>query len=98
MPDASIPEELQLVGSFVNTFEKMLDPGKPDEESLDGPDALAAWMRDHRLPVGAALDGADLARAVAFREALRTLLRANNGSDLDPSALAVLRDAAADGL
>jgi predicted RNA-binding Zn ribbon-like protein len=92
-----VPEDLELLGSFVNTLEKMLD-GRPDEEALDSPEALAQWMEAHGIPAGDDLDEADLRRTIEFREALRTLLRANNDSILDADAVGRLRAAADVGL
>ncbi len=46
------------------------------------------------LPAGASVSGDDLERAVRVREALRSLLLANNGAALDPAAVATLNHAA----
>jgi predicted RNA-binding Zn ribbon-like protein len=93
-----VPEELELLGSFVNTLHKSIDAGTPDEEGLASPDALRSWMREHGIPPGNDLRAKDLASAIAFREALRGLLWANNGARLDPAALRALRNAAEEGL
>jgi predicted RNA-binding Zn ribbon-like protein len=90
------PGEIELVSSFVNTKEKNVT--RPDSEWLDSPEALRSWMDTHGIPPGNALGSDDLTRAVDFREALRLLLRAHNGVEVDPSALESLRAAARDGL
>jgi predicted RNA-binding Zn ribbon-like protein len=94
----SVPEELELIGSFVNTLHKSIDPGVPDEDQLTSPGDLHSWMRDHGVTPGDDLGAEDLSRAVEFREALRALLWANNGARLDPGTLRALREAAREGL
>jgi predicted RNA-binding Zn ribbon-like protein len=93
---AELPHELELVSSFVNTLEK--NESRPDDESLDSPEALRSWMSSHGIPPGTGVDIEDLRRAIGFREAIRPLLGANNGRPLEPGTLEVLRDAAAAGL
>jgi predicted RNA-binding Zn ribbon-like protein len=93
-----VPEELELLGSFVNTLHKSIDAGTPDEEGLASPEALRSWMSEHGIPPGNDLRAKDLSSAIAFREALRGLLWANNGARLDPAALRALRNAAKEGL
>jgi predicted RNA-binding Zn ribbon-like protein len=89
-------EDIELVSSFVNTLEKNVT--KPSEESLDSPEALRAWMDAQGIPSGDELGPEDLRRAIEFREALRLLLLANNGGELDARVLRGLRDAADEGL
>lgn len=84
------PGELELVRAFVNTRE--LDP---DREELTDPAALGAWLTARGLPVPRRLGDADLERAIAFREALRSLLLANSGRPLDPVAIRRLQEIAA---
>lgn len=93
-----VPEELELIGSFVNTLHKSIDAGTPDEEGLSSPAALRSWMREHNVAPGGDPDSKDLSAAIEFREALRALLWANNGARLDPEALRALREAAQEGL
>jgi len=93
-----IPEELDLLASFVNTLHKSIDAGTPDVEQLASPAALGGWMREHGIPTGDDLGPQDLGSALAFREALRVLLCANNGAQLAPEALRALREAAEEGL
>jgi predicted RNA-binding Zn ribbon-like protein len=85
------PPGAKLIEDFVNTNE--LD--EADGEKLRDPDALGEWLGGHDLlPEGARVSGDDLARALRVREALRSLLLANNGSALDPGAVTMLNQAA----
>lgn len=93
---AELPQDLELISSFVNTLEK--NESRPDDEGLDSPEALRSWMNSHGIHPGSALGVEDLRRALQFREAIRPLLGANNGRSLDRGTLDVLRDAAAAGL
>jgi predicted RNA-binding Zn ribbon-like protein len=86
------PGELELVRAFVNTREIELAT-----DELDSPRALGDWLTQQGLLAGAATPAptaADLDHAIALREALRTLLRANNGVDADERAGAELEAAA----
>jgi predicted RNA-binding Zn ribbon-like protein len=66
-----------------------------DGEKLLAPDDLRAWLAEHELlPSGTSVDDDDLARALTVREALRALLLANNGAELDREAVATLNRAA----
>jgi predicted RNA-binding Zn ribbon-like protein len=89
-------DDIELVSSFVNTLEK--NTTRPDEESLDSPEALRSWMSERGIPAGDALGPEDLGRAIEFRESIRLLLLSNNGGDLDGGALRRLRTAADAGL
>lgn len=85
------PGTLAYLQGFVNTID--LETGKDD---LETPAAAARWFALHGLlPDGAAVSPAEHGHALAFREALRVLLRANNGDDLDPEAVATLERLAA---
>jgi len=88
-------EDVELVSSFVNTLEK--NTSRPDEESLDSPEALRSWMDERGIPAGD-LGPRDVVRAIEFREAMRLLLMANNGAELSPGTLRELRDASDAGL
>ena len=94
----TVPEDLELIASFVNTLHRSIDAGEPDLEQLDSPRALRSWMDEHGIGSGDELGTADLRSAIEFREALRMLLWANNGADLDREALRSLRAAADRGL
>jgi predicted RNA-binding Zn ribbon-like protein len=80
-----------LIQDFVNTLHKDLHG---DEEDLTTPAALAAWLEAHGLAVPRAT-AADLKRAKELREALRTLLLANNGVEVDEAAANEVLDAVA---
>jgi predicted RNA-binding Zn ribbon-like protein len=82
MARTTIPEHLQVVLDFVNTLDV-----ESDTDELDSPKALAAWLsgRVQARRMGR-LDQADLASAVRLREALRALMLANNGADIDAAA------------
>ena len=71
----------ELIESFVNTLHK--DP-KGDEEELSSPAALEGWFESHGLlEDGSGATAAELRRTVELREALRQLLLANNGIEVD---------------
>ena len=73
----------ELIKDFVNTLHK--DP-HGDEEELVTPEQLDSWLDAHALPTGPRAGAADLASAIELREALRVLLLANNGEDVDVAA------------
>jgi predicted RNA-binding Zn ribbon-like protein len=81
------PEALALVQGFVNTVDREHGP-----DLLDDAAGFTEWLERNLLPAPAA--GADLAPAREVREALRSLLHANNGEPHDPRARAVLDRAA----
>src|SRR4051812_5842611 len=84
------PGELELVRAFVNTWD-----AEDDVENLSGPAELRDWLIEHDLlDGGARVTGADHRHAIETREALRAVLLANAGLDLDPGAAPVLDDAA----
>ena len=76
------PGELAIVQAFVNTANEELA-----DDLLGTPGEATAWLRTHGLLGDAdTLSAAERRRAVALREALRALLRHNNGAPLDPEA------------
>lgn len=83
--------DLDLVRDFVNSAE--LEAGS---DELEDPRGLVRWLAGHRLS-GAHVRAreTDAADARAVREALRELLRANNGVAVDEAAAAATLDAAA---
>jgi predicted RNA-binding Zn ribbon-like protein len=85
------PEPLRLVQAFVNTVD--LEHG---HEELAGPgDLRSLLLRIGALDAdGNAPTGADLRAALDLREALRALLRANNGGGPPGEAVAALDRAA----
>jgi predicted RNA-binding Zn ribbon-like protein len=85
------PDPLVLVQDFVNSQEV-----EDEIEHLDSPEALADWLVTHGLaPEGTKVTARDLERVRAAREALRSVLLANNGEPLDPVAVDVLNAVAA---
>jgi predicted RNA-binding Zn ribbon-like protein len=85
------PPGAQLIEDFINTNE--LD--ETDGEKLQDSEALSEWLSGRELlPAGARVSDDDLARAIRVREALRSLLLANNGGPLDPDAVTTLNQAA----
>jgi predicted RNA-binding Zn ribbon-like protein len=81
------PGSLRIVQAFVNTVDQEHGP-----DLLDDGAGFAEWLDRNLLPADHAAEGLAAAREV--REALRSLLLANNGEPDDPRARAVL-DAAA---
>jgi predicted RNA-binding Zn ribbon-like protein len=85
------PSELAPIEALVNTVE--LDTG---EEQLSSPAALRGWLAGQGLLDPSAVVGdADLAAAVELREALRAMLRVNDGEPVDPAAVETVNRAAA---
>jgi predicted RNA-binding Zn ribbon-like protein len=84
-----VKTDLQLVCDFVNTLE--VESGA---DELGDARALARWLRTRGLWAGRPTDE-DAAAAREVREALRDLMRANNGCEARPDASAATLDAAA---
>ena len=83
-----VKPELQLVCDFVNTLD--LESGA--DELADAP-ALGRWLRARGLWGGRPSEE-DAEQARAAREALRDLMRANNGCEASPDASAAVLDRA----
>jgi predicted RNA-binding Zn ribbon-like protein len=84
------PGELEQVRAFINTWD-----ADEDAEHLPGPDELRDWLVEQDLlEPSDGVTAADHRRALEVREALRAMLLANAGLDLDPDAGPVLDDAA----
>jgi predicted RNA-binding Zn ribbon-like protein len=82
---------LDLVRDFVNSVD--LEEQRDDLSDAPG---LVRWLAGHRLAgAHARARDADAAEARAVREALRELMRANNGVTVDEAAAAATLDAAA---
>jgi predicted RNA-binding Zn ribbon-like protein len=81
------PGSLRLVQTFVNTVDREHGP-----DLLDDPAGLEEWLERHLMPARVGPGSLEAAREV--REALRSLLLANNGEPYDPRARAVLERAA----
>ncbi len=85
------PDELRLVQLFVNTTDH-----EHGRELLGSPRELGEWLAAHGLlGTGARVSRADLANAIALREALRALLATNRDGRPSPEAAAELNRAAA---
>src|SRR4051794_11186030 len=83
------PGELELVRAFVNTWD-----AEDDVENVPGPAELRDWLVAHDLlAAGARVPPADCRHAIEVREALRAVLLANAGLELDPGAAPMLDDA-----
>src|SRR5215207_1291222 len=89
---SSAPGDLEIVRGFVNT----LDVEEGTEE-FDVPAGLESWLAQNKLGTGGSPSDADVARAIDFREALRSLLLANNGAELVDDDAAERLNAALDG-
>lgn len=84
------PGQLALIQAFVNTADL-----EDLREDLRSPELLRSWLAGRGLLDGAGpLGEDDLRRALAFREALRALLLANNDGILDAAALEALNQIA----
>jgi predicted RNA-binding Zn ribbon-like protein len=81
------PGSLRIVQAFVNTVDREHGP-----DLLDDGAGFAEWLDRNLLPADGAADGLAAAREV--REALRSLLLANNGEPHDAQAASVLERAA----
>jgi predicted RNA-binding Zn ribbon-like protein len=84
------PEPLRLIQDFVNTVDR-----ENVVELFDAPAGLSDWLSHRGLPGAHRIGRERLRRAVETREALRTVLHANNGGAHDPHALATLEAVAA---
>jgi predicted RNA-binding Zn ribbon-like protein len=85
------PGRLALVQAFVNTVDREHGP-----DLLDEPDGLRDWLAARGMlePEGE-VSAPDAAAARELREALRSLLHANNGAAEAPGARAAVEAAAA---
>jgi predicted RNA-binding Zn ribbon-like protein len=84
-----VKPELQLVCDFVNTFDR-----ESGRDALSDAMGLGVWLRARGL-WGGRPDDDDAVAARELREALRDLMRANNGEDVDTAAATASIDAAA---
>ena len=84
------PGELEQVRAFINTWD-----ADEDAEHLPSPAELRDWLvAQDLLAPSDAVTAADHRHALEVREALRAVLLANSGLDLDPDAGPVLDGAA----
>jgi predicted RNA-binding Zn ribbon-like protein len=77
---SSASGDLEIVRGFVNTLD--VEEATDEFETRAG---LESWLGQNKLGNGEP-SNADVARAIDFREALRSLLLANNGVELDDEA------------
>ncbi|CAM5507328.1 hypothetical protein SSPIM334S_03423 [Streptomyces spiroverticillatus] len=94
------PGRLRLVQAFVNSVNVEFGPDDFATADgfvrwLEGPAAQAGLGPDGPRLVAAGVSEADRRRAVELREALRALLRENNGGDPDPGARSAVERIAA---
>jgi predicted RNA-binding Zn ribbon-like protein len=83
------PGELELVRSFVNTWD-----AEDDTDAVETPAALAAFLSGQGLmDPGARVTAADHRRAIGVRDALRSTLRAHHGHPEEEFAQDVLGEA-----
>jgi predicted RNA-binding Zn ribbon-like protein len=66
--------EIDLLVEFVNTRDV-----EEETDAIADPELLRNWVAEHADEYIPAVDDADLRRVIELREALRALLRANNG-------------------
>jgi predicted RNA-binding Zn ribbon-like protein len=77
------PGQLALIQAFVNT---QYGQGRRAHVELTGPEQLRVWLVAHGLLAdGMPVTEGDLRRVFGLREALRSLLRANNGTEISVS-------------
>jgi predicted RNA-binding Zn ribbon-like protein len=82
---------LRLIRDFVNTNDL-----SGDQDDLGTPERLRDWLAGrHLVDAATPLDTAAHARALAVREGIRALGRANNGEQLDEDTVASMNRAAA---
>ncbi|MFF4587832.1 CGNR zinc finger domain-containing protein [Streptomyces sp. NPDC001388] len=85
------PGRLALVQSFVNSLN--VEFGPDEFATVEG---FTRWLGEYGPPGAASeVTEADRRRAVELREALRALLRENNGGEPDPAARAAVERLAA---
>lgn len=85
-----MPPGIDLIAEFVNTLEL-----EDQADEIDSAPALRDWLKQRNLLAGTVSDG-DVASAQEVREAIRSLLLANNGAPLDRGAVKRLNAAASD--
>ena len=82
------PGQLALVQALVNT---QYGQGRRAHVELTSPEQLRAWLVAHRLLAdGTPVTEGDFRRVLQLREALRSLLRANNETEILASQVDVL--------
>jgi predicted RNA-binding Zn ribbon-like protein len=90
MATQAAPGELELIRSFVNTWDAEIGT-----DEVATPAELARWLGERRLlDPGKRLSARDRDRAASFRDSLRALVAANSGAPLPKNAVADLNRAA----
>jgi predicted RNA-binding Zn ribbon-like protein len=80
------PGDLELVREYVNTWD-----ADEDVERVPGPAELRDWLVEHDLlESGERVSAGDHRQAIEVREALRAMMLANAGLELDPAAADVI--------
>jgi predicted RNA-binding Zn ribbon-like protein len=84
-----VTDEADLLVDFVNTRDL-----EEEKDSIADSELLVDWIAERTGDYLPAPDEEGHARALALRESLRSLLRANNGAEASGEELAPLREAA----
>ena len=85
------PGRLELLQRFINSSNHDFPP---DWDRIGTAAKAQAWLRQKELVgPGDVVSNADAARLRELREALRALVIANHGAELDPAAARVIREA-----
>ena len=82
------PQALERLIGFVNTNEPQIA-----QDQLGGPDQTRSWLAAEGYEATEKFSHDDWVAIIAFREGVRAAAAANNGYDLDPDAVATLRQA-----
>jgi predicted RNA-binding Zn ribbon-like protein len=80
---------LRVVQLFVNSVDR-----EHGREWFPTPQVLACWLAERGVACEGAVGDEHLARAHELRDALRSLLRANNDGEVDEAAVAIVNGAA----
>ncbi len=84
--EETVPRELESIQALVNTVD--LESG---EDDLFSPAALRDWLVGRELLLATAkVTQSDLTMTIELREALRAMLRVNDGHPIDQEAVAVV--------
>jgi predicted RNA-binding Zn ribbon-like protein len=85
------PGRLELLQRFINSSNHDFPP---EWDRIGTTEKATAWLRQKRLVAPAdRVSDAEAARLRELREAIRALVVANHGGELDPVAAAVIREA-----
>ena len=86
---AALAPDAELIVEFVNTRDV-----EEETDSIAEPAALEAWVAERTGEHAGSLEPDDVDRIQLLREALRSLLRRNNGEEVAAGELEPLREAA----